>query len=230
MAKPPRGLGRGLSALIPDAPSASPPIPPAPDARFREIPLSAIHSSPWQPRKTFDPDAIAALAGTIREKGLIQPLVVRARTGGGYELVAGERRFRALRSLGEAKAPVVVLEASDADVRELALIENLQRADLNPIEEAEAYQALIVDKNLTQDQVADRLGVARASVANTVRLLRLPDAVKQLLAEGQLSAGHAKAVLSLPDAGGQERLARRKLLPPGGERHIEYYLEPEDDA
>lgn len=156
-----------------------------------------IQASPWQPRRVFDEEALEELSDSIRAHGIIQPLICRAVKAGGYELVGGERRLRAATNIGLKEVPVIVIDAIDRDAAEIALIENLQREDLNVIEEAEGYKSLADGFNLTQADIAERVGKARASIANTMRLLELPDEVKQLLGSGLLSAGHAKVILGL---------------------------------
>jgi len=217
-----RGLGRGLDALIgrmepaaggaaPAAPRASSPgeeRAPSAAGKPTEIPLQEVDPSPWQPRQAFDDDRLQALADSIREQGLIQPVVVRRR-GERYELVAGERRWRAMQRLGQATIAAVIMDASDARMRELALVENLQRDDLNAVEVGVAYQALQTELGLTHEQIAARVGVSRAQVTNMLRLLDLPEEVKGLLCADRLSAGHARALLGLPDGLSQIRLARR---------------------
>jgi ParB family chromosome partitioning protein len=222
MAKP--VLGRGLGALlggVPAAPApspapthanASPDAPAAPDSRQRveRVALSRIRPCPFQPRKDFPEDALRELADSIREQGIVQPLLVRLR-GESYELIAGERRWRAAQLAGLAEVPVLVRDADDAAVLELALIENLQRENLNPVEEAQGYQQLIEQFNLRQEDVAAKVGRSRAAVANALRLLRLPPEPLALLRAGQLSTGHGKALLALPGAADQRRAAEKAL-------------------
>src|SRR5690606_19303046 len=155
-----------------------------------------IEPNPYQPRRHFDPESLAELAASIKEHGVLQPLLVR-RKGSGYQLIAGERRWRAAQQAGLRTVPVVVKELDDRTIMEIALVENLQREDLNPIEEAEAYQRLITEFNLTQEEVAKAVGKSRSAVANTLRLLNLPEAVQKLVTNGQLTMGHARALLSL---------------------------------
>lgn len=199
----PRGLGRGLEALIPPAPSAS--TAPAPDetrAGLLELPITAIAPNPRQPRSSIANESLDELAASIREHGVIQPLIVtRSRPGSTtpYQLVAGERRWRAAQLAGLTTVPALVKEASTQESLVLALVENVQRADLNPLEEAAAYQTLMAEFGLSQAAVAAKVGRSRAAIANTVRLLRLPERVKTALAEGVLTEGHARALLSLPD-------------------------------
>ena len=188
-----KALGKGLEALFPAAPPASP------TAGERLVPVEDIVSNPDQPRRHFDEETLAALADSIRRYGLLQPLVVRA-TGDRYELIAGERRLRAAQRVGLDRVPVVLREASPERRFELALIENLQREDLSPLEEAEAYRRLIDEFGLTQEEIAMRVGKSRPAIANALRLLGLPDSVKVQVESGELSAGHARAVLSVAPA------------------------------
>jgi ParB family chromosome partitioning protein len=186
-------LGRGLSALLapPTAPSDGA------DPGILQIPLERIRAGGLQPRKTFPPEALSELAASIREKGVLQPILVRP-TPDGYELVAGERRFRAAENAGLSVIPALVRKLTDREALEVALVENVQRSDLNAIELAEGYHRLQRDFSLSQEQVAERVGKDRATVANTVRLLKLPAAVRQAVVDGSLSAGHARALLSAP--------------------------------
>jgi ParB family transcriptional regulator, chromosome partitioning protein len=190
-------LGRGLSALLTGTtPSAGAPGT-GRDPGFLQIPVEKIRAGSLQPRRTFSPGTLEELVASIREKGILQPVLVRP-TPDGYELVAGERRFRAAEAAGLSTIPAVVRRLSDREALEAALVENIQRADLNAIELAEGYQRLVRDFSLSQEQVAERVGKDRATVANTVRLLKLPPAVRQAVADGRLSAGHARALLSAP--------------------------------
>jgi ParB family chromosome partitioning protein len=168
-----------------------------------EVPVSAIAPNPMQPRAALDPEALAELADSIQEHGLIQPLVVTHKGPERYQLIAGERRWQAARLAGLATVPVIVKEASPQQMLELALVENIQRADLNPLEEASAYQQLVEEFGLTQEQVAGRVGKSRSAVTNTLRLLRLPAEVKQALADTTIHEGHARALLGLPTAEAQ---------------------------
>jgi ParB family transcriptional regulator, chromosome partitioning protein len=195
-------LGRGLSALIPDAPAAAPST-----ARPLEVDTDLLKPNPFQPRLAVDESKIDELARSIRANGLIQPIVVR-KAGDGYEIVAGERRWRASQRLGLLKVPVVVREIPDDRLLAAALIENLQREDLNPMEEAQAYRRLADEFHLTQEQIADAVGKDRSSVANVVRLLRLPHEVRANVAAGTIAMGHARAILGLPDEAAQLRLGR----------------------
>ena len=204
-----KALGRGLDALIPGAGKPSPTAAEANDLPDRELPIDAISRNPRQPRTTFDETALDELATSIRAQGIIQPLLVRPRAGGTYELVAGERRLRAAERAGLRTVPVVIREMSDDESLEIALVENLQRTDLSALEEAAAYERLMHDFGLTQEEVAERVGKSRPTIANTLRLLRLPEPIKQELARGRLTAGHARALLSIDDADAQLRAARQ---------------------
>jgi ParB family chromosome partitioning protein len=186
-------LGRGLSALL------TPSGPPAGEREpgLLQIPLEKLRAGGFQPRKTFPPESLSELVASIREKGVLVPVTVRP-TPDGYELVAGERRFRAAESAGLSAIPAVVRKLTDREALEVALVDNLQRTDLNPIELAEGYNRLMHDFSMTQEQVAARMGKDRATVANTLRLLKLPAPVRQALADGRLSAGHARALLGAP--------------------------------
>src|SRR5262245_56836594 len=197
------GLGRGLSALIPGAPEAG-----EASSGLLEVPVNAVGPNPKQPRTRFDEEAIASLAASIREVGILQPLVVR-RTDGGFELIAGERRPRAARAAGLATVPVVLRDSDDTDLLREALIENIHREDLNPIEQAEAFRQLLEELGLKQEKLADRVGVSRSHIANTIRLLGLPLDVQQLLADDRITAGHARALLALGDADAITGLALR---------------------
>lgn len=187
-----RGLGKGLGALIPPSQPASPEV----WAGAIEIPVNQISPNPHQPRQIMDPDKLEDLANSIEEHGLIQPLVV-TRAGNGYQIIAGERRWRASQLIGLTTVPVIVKETTPQQMLELAIVENIQRADLNPLEEADAYAQLMEEFGLTQEAVAERVGKSRTAVANTVRLLNLPDPIKEALATGEISEGHARALLSL---------------------------------
>jgi ParB family transcriptional regulator, chromosome partitioning protein len=210
------GLGRGLSALIPGAPEAGE----AP-AGLMEVPVNAVAPNPKQPRTRFDDETIAALAASIREVGILQPLVVRRAGDGRYELIAGERRLRAAKAAGLASVPIVLRESEDADLLREALIENIHREDLNPIEQAEAFKALLGELGLKQEELAERVGVSRSHIANTIRLLALPLDVQQLLADDKITAGHARAVLSLGDKDAMSSLATRIAAEDLSVRHTE---------
>jgi len=173
-----------------------------------ELPVDAVHPNPKQPRKRFDGEAGSGLAESVKRQGIIQPLLVRTRQAGGYELIAGERRWRAAREAGHATVPAVVREADDRDTLVLGLIENVAREQLTPVEEARAYAALLDEFGLVLGEVAERVGRSKPSVSNRVRLLDLPDDVLGMLERGQLTEGHARAVLAVPDHDGRRRLAR----------------------
>ncbi len=218
-------LGKGLSALMGGSSNLSVPEPVVERGEsIREIARAEIVPSPLQPRKTFQPEELQELIDSIRERGVIQPLIVRA-VNGKYELIAGERRWRAAGEAGLATLPAIVREASDRDVLELALIENLQRADLSPIEEAEAYARLMKEFSQTQEQVAKQVGKGRVAVANAVRLLGLPEEVRAWVGSGDLSVGHAKVLLGLDSAEEQslvaERIRKENLTVRATERLIE---------
>ncbi|HEY3346635.1 MAG TPA: ParB/RepB/Spo0J family partition protein [Nitrospirota bacterium] len=205
-------LGKGLGALIPQGQAAA-----AAEAAGRgilEIELTRITPNIHQPRKTFREEGLADLAASIKSNGVIQPVVVRKKDGGGYELIAGERRFRASMVAGLKKIPAIIKDVAPEGVLELALIENIQREDLNPVETAEAYERLIKESEYTQEQLAERVGKERSTVANFLRLLALPSEIKRDLAEGALTMGHAKALLSL-DAAHKQVAIRREILARG---------------
>ncbi len=210
-----KALGRGLDALLPQASPAAVPLSDIVAAtkesepRLRGVPevdIDRIRPNPRQPREHFDEEALESMASSLRDRGMLQPLVVR-REGDGYQLIAGERRWRAAQRAGWHRVPVVVREATTLEALELALIENLQREDLNPLEEARAYEFLASEAGLTQEQVAERVGRERSTVANYLRLLALPERVQELLVAGSLSMGHARALLGLKAPAAQIRLA-----------------------
>ena len=203
MKKKQTGLGRGLSALIDDAALAEA------SGEIRSLPLHKIEPNPLQPRREFDPEALQTLADSIAAHGLIQPLSVREMPNGYYQIIAGERRWRAARMANLDEVPVLVLDADDRTVMELALVENLQREDLNPIEEAAGFQTLMDEYGLTQETIAERVGRSRSAVANSLRLLSLSDELADLVRSGTLSAGHARALLSLKDEKLRRQAAQR---------------------
>ena len=237
-----KALGKGLGALISgvsgaakrqnadaapavEAPAAPAPVVEAlPGERVVKVPIGTVHSSPFQPRKTFRDEQLTELMESISEHGIIQPLVVR-RVKTGLELIAGERRYRACQKLGLTEVSVIEREASDRDVLEMALIENLQREDLNPVEEAEAYSRLAKEFDLRQEDIAKRVGKNRATVANAMRLLELAPEVKSLLAQGRISTGHAKAILGLRDLELQKLVAdmvvRQNMTVRQTEQHVQ---------
>lgn len=203
--KKPSGLGRGLGALLGDD------VLKAESTGSLYLPISQVESCSSQPRKHFDEASLAELADSIREHGIIQPLTVRKLASGYYQIIAGERRWRAARLAGLQEVPVIVMEADDRKAAELAMIENLQREDLNPIEEANGYKVLMSEYGLTQEEAAQRVGKSRPAVANALRLLTLPDPVHLLLEEGKLSAGHARAILAVPSGELQKKLAQKVI-------------------
>ena len=200
-----KALGRGLDALIPGAGSTAvaEPVP----AGVREIPTADIGTNPFQPRTRFDDASLQELADSIKATGVLQPVLVRPDRDG-YELVAGERRLKAARLAGLEKIPAIVKEVTDREMMELALIENVQREDLNPIDEANAYQMLIEKIGLTHDQISERVGKQRSSITNSLRLLALPPEVREMVSRGTLTAGHARALLPIEGAGDQLAAAR----------------------
>lgn len=202
-----RGLGRGLSALLPSAPAPIAMAPP-PRRTYFAAGIEELYPSPEQPRRKFDDAQLAELAESIKLHGVIAPLVVRPRREGGYYLIAGERRWRAAQRAGLHEVPVVVQEVDTQAAFERALVDNLQRADLGPLEEAAAYQRLVDEFGLTQEQVADRIGKDRSTVSNAIRLLKLPPGARQLVEDNRLSMGHARALLGLDVAAEIERAAR----------------------
>ena len=194
-----RGLGRGLEVLLGEAGQPE----------LVHLPVETIHPNPRQPRRRFEPEAASGLASSIRLQGVLQPIVVRRRTEGGFELIAGERRWRAARSAGVATLPAVVRDVGDRDSLLLGLVENVAREQLSPVEEARAYASLVDEFELSLGDVADRVGRSKSAVSNRLRLLELPEEVLWMLARGDMSEGHARAVLSLPDDDARRRLARR---------------------
>ncbi|MBT8412210.1 MAG: ParB/RepB/Spo0J family partition protein [Octadecabacter sp.] len=199
--KPNRGLGRGLSALMSDVASAEEVATPASAASNRNAPIDQVYPNPDQPRRTFDEDALSDLASSIAEKGVIQPLIVRERQTekGRFEIVAGERRWRAAQRAQLHEVPVIIREFDDVEVLEVAIIENIQRADLNPVDEASGYKQLMEKFGRTQEEMGKALGKSRSHIANSVRLLTLPTSVQAYLEAGKLSAGHARALIGHPD-------------------------------
>ncbi len=203
MAKPKPGMGRGLSAIL----SVSTEAAKASAEELRELPIELISPNPRQPRRRFDQDSLESLAGSLGERGVLQPVLVRPRPGGTYELVAGERRWRAAGIAGLANIPAIVREREDAQALEVALIENMAREDLNPVDEARACAALVEELGLTREDVGRRVGRSRVAVSNLVRLLDLPDEVLELLQQGALSEGHGRALLLAEDHGARRTLA-----------------------
>jgi ParB family chromosome partitioning protein len=225
-----RGLGRGLSALMADIEPGVETSAPSAQRPARTLPIDKLFPNPNQPRRQFDASALEDLANSIRSKGVIQPLIVRQRgaSESEYEIVAGERRWRAAQAAGVHEVPVVVREFSDEDVLEIAIIENIQRADLNAIEEAAGYDQLMTRFGHTQEKLAQALGKSRSHIANMLRLLNLPDVVKKAVTDGKLSAGHARALVTAPDpvllAGD---IVRRGLSVRDAERMVKEALSPD---
>ena len=199
------GLGRGLGALIPSEVTGEP------GSALIEVPLSRIIPNSFQPRKHFDEEQLASLTASVRELGVLQPVLVRPADDERYELVAGERRWRAAKRAGLQTIPALVRQVGDDASLEQALVENLHREDLNPLEEGAAYQQLIEDFHLTHEELAVRVGKSRAAISNTLRLFQLPPTIQRLVAEGQLAEGHARALLGTPDRAFQEALAKRSV-------------------
>lgn len=199
-----RGLGRGLEALLPGTSEEA-------DGRLKEIDISQIIPNARQPRQVVNAEKLTELAGSIKEHGIVQPVVVRPLEDGKYELIAGERRWRACQSLGMEKIPAVIRDYGDLEAAAVALIENVQRENLNPLEEARAYRILMEDFGLTQEDVSRRVGKSRPFVGNMVRLLSLPGEIQQMVMENQLSAGHARAILGIPEENRQISAAKRIL-------------------
>ena len=234
---PKRGLGRGLGALLGDAPV---PVAPAthavpapagpPGESIRQIPVDKIRPNPYQPRKSFEPAALEELQASITEHGVLVPVLVRER-GDGYELIAGERRWRASAALQRATIPAIVRPSDDRESLEVAIIENLQREDLNPLEEAAGIAQLIEAHQFTQEQVAQRLGKSRPSVTNILRLLTLPEPIKALIADGRVTLGHAKALLGAPESARwtlAQRVANEGISVRALERIVAALLSPQE--
>jgi ParB family transcriptional regulator, chromosome partitioning protein len=218
----PGGLGRGLGALIPAGVAEA-------IGGLEDLPISLIRPNPQQPREHFDEESLAALAESIREVGVLQPVLVRA-ADDGYELIAGERRWRAARRVGLQTIPSIVRVADDAAMLQQAIVENVQREQLNPLEEAAAYQQLIEDFSFTHDEVATRVGKSRATITNTLRLLQLPPTIQRYLKEGTLRMGHARALLGTPDRAFQEQLARRAVGEDLSVREVEETIRRRDET
>lgn len=210
-------LGKGLGALLPD-------IDVQESDAVNEVPLEELRPNPYQPRKHFDPEALQELVSSIKEHGIVQPIVVR-KSIRGYEIVAGERRFRAAKEAGLNKVPVVVREFSDDRMMEIALIENLQREDLNPLEVAMAYQKLMTHFSLTQEELAARVGKSRPHVTNFLRLLQLPPEIQEDVSRGTLTMGHARALLGLKDRDLQKKLAEKVKKEGASVRQLEEWVQ-----
>lgn len=224
-----RGLGKGLQALFPVGGEVA-----AGKEQLKEIDIDEIQPAPRQARKLFDQEKLAELAASIKEHGVIQPVVVRPLAEGGYELIAGERRWRACKTLGYKTIPTVIKEYRDLEATAVSLIENVQREDLNTLEEALAYHQLMEDFGLTQEEVSGRVGKSRPFVANMVRLLGLPDEIKDMLASGQLNAGHARALLAIQDGKKQlaaaGKIARQQLNVRQAEKMAKTLAEKKDNG
>ena len=219
----PGGLGRGLGALIPTGTVAEQ------AGGLAEIPIAEIRPNPQQPREYFDEEALAALAESIREVGVLQPVLVRVAEGSGFELIVGERRWRAARRVGLQTIPAIIRVADDATMLQHAIVENVQREELNPLEEAAAYQQLIEDFSLTHDEVATRIGKSRVTITNTLRLLQLPPTIQRYVKDGSLRMGHARALLGTPDRAFQEQLARRTVAEDLSVREVEEAVRIRED-
>lgn len=217
------GLGKGLSSLIPADLEGD-------GAIYREIDIDTVVANRFQPREHFEEESLASLAASIAEVGVIQPIVVREVDGGGYELIAGERRWRAARRAGLPAIPALIRGVDDLASLETAVVENLHRQDLNALEEAAAYLQLIEDFGLTQESVAKRVGRSRSAVANSIRLLQLPPSVQQLVVDGRISAGHARALLATPDRELQEQVAAKIVADGLTVRDVEDLLRSEEDS
>jgi len=231
-----RALGRGLEALLPSRPVAPPvkaaaPEPAAPSGKPLEVDVKAIERNPFQTRTRFDEAALNELAQSVAATGVVQPIVVRALAGGKYQLIAGERRWLASQRAGKTTIPVIVREVSDEQAMEMTIVENLQRADLNPMEQARAYERLGRDFKMTQEQMAQRTGKERASVANFLRLLRLPSTVQEKVEAGELSFGHARALLALESeaqmVAAAQKIQALSLSVRGTENYVKGLLDPE---
>jgi ParB family transcriptional regulator, chromosome partitioning protein len=222
---PPKALGKGLSSLLPGRPpSPQPPPSPARDSSPSHLPIDRIEPNPLQPRVVFNPEKLNELAQSIRANGVIQPLIVR-KTGDSYHLVAGERRWRASRLAGLTEVPVFIQDLADERLLEVALIENIQREDLNPIEIAQAFEKLATDLGLSHEEIGNRTGKDRSTVTNMLRLLRLPGDIQILLAERRLSMGHARALLALPDEELQREVAEKAASQGMSVRQVEQLVQ-----
>jgi ParB family transcriptional regulator, chromosome partitioning protein len=229
-----RALGKGLESLLPARPSAPAPPPPAPETstgKPLEIPVGQIDRNPFQTRTQFDEAKLAELTASVAASGVVQPIVVRSIPGGRYQLITGERRWLASQRVGKATIPSIVREVSDGQAMEMTIVENLQRADLNPMEQARAYQRLSQDFHLTQEQMATRTGKDRASVSNFLRLLKLPPAIQQNVESGDITFGHARALLALDSpeaiAAATQKVLSLHLSVRGTEHYVQGLLHPE---
>lgn len=219
----PGGLGKGLGALIPTGAVQDG------GTGLQQIPVASIRPNPQQPREYFDEESLASLAESIREVGVLQPVLVRQQ-GDAFELIAGERRWRAARRVGLQTIPAIVRHADDAAMLQQAIVENVQREQLNPLEEAAAYQQLIEDFDLTHDEVAERVGKSRATITNMLRLLQLPPSIQRYVKDGSLRMGHARALLGTPDRAFQEQLAKRAVKDDLSVRDVEEAIRARTDG
>jgi ParB family chromosome partitioning protein len=219
----PGGLGKGLGALIPTGTVQDG------GTGLQQIPVASIRPNPQQPREHFDEESLASLAESIREVGVLQPVLVRQQ-GDAFELIAGERRWRAARRVGLQTIPAIVRHADDAAMLQQAIVENVQREQLNPLEEAAAYQQLIEDFDLTHDEVAERVGKSRATITNMLRLLQLPPSIQRYVKDGSLRMGHARALLGTPDRAFQEQLAKRAVKDDLSVRDVEEAIRARTDG
>ena len=234
MTKKTRGLGKGIGAFFQDGPyeeeEAMKKVTATGKNQVVDLPLGDLRPNPYQPRKHFDEAALKELAHSIEEQGLLQPIIVRQSTIKGYEIIAGERRFRATKLLGREKIPAIVCEMTDTQMFEMAVLENLQREDLTPLEEAEAYASMMRELDMTQEDVAQRLGKSRSDVANYVRLLDLPEALKAYLEAGDLSTGQARTLLGVKDPERRLALAKRVVAEGLTVRQVEALVQAETSS
>ena len=230
---PRKALGKGLHSLLPGRPAAISPLPPQkiepnlpPVGSVSQVPVEQVFPNPNQPRRSFDPAAMFELTMSIERDGVIQPIIVRTSVGGRYEIIAGERRWRAAKRAGLTEVPIVVRDADDEKVLELAIVENVQREDLNPIELAIAFQRMAAELNLSHDQIGEKTGKDRATISNSIRLLQLPQDVQEMVAIKRLSPGHARALLKVQDEQRQRELAERSLDEGWSVRQMEEFTKP----
>lgn len=229
---PRKALGKGIHSLLPQRPAATvPPAPAAPvDGSVTLVPIDKVKPNPNQPRREFDPTAMMELTQSVERDGIIQPIIVRRAGPGEYEIIAGERRWRAAKTAGLTEVPVIPRTADDQKVLELAIVENIQREDLNPIELAEAFHRMGVELGLSHDQIGEKTGKDRATVTNTIRLLQLPEDLQALVAARKLSPGHARALLKLQEPAAQRDMAERSIREGWSVRQIEEYTRPDRAA
>jgi ParB family transcriptional regulator, chromosome partitioning protein len=224
------GLGRGLGALIPGETDEMHAVVDGGGSAYRELPISVISPNRWQPRENFDDEELASLAASITAIGVLQPILVRSLGDADYELIAGERRWRAAQMAGLTSIPALIREAADQSSLEQAVVENLHRSDLNPLEEGAAYQHLIDEFELTQDQVAKRVGKSRSAVTNLLRLFQLPPEVQSMLASGALSAGHGRALLGIESAAERVRMAKSAVAKSTSVRELERQVKGQESS